>query len=263
MNDAINQVDLAFVVDTTGSMGPFLHAAQRQMVSMIHGLVSAADVAMRLGVVEYRDHPPQDRLLTRAVDFTADLRAGEATIGGLRHQGGGDGPEAVFDGVIAACNELNWRPHARRLIVLVGDAPPHGVGAPGDAFRTGCPCGQTIETVTATAEELRITLYALGLTSAVTASFQQLARFTGGEYFTAGHGDAAIQTLQKLLATEFGQLELDRAVLDEWTATGPEFLIDETARKLGRTSGDVAAAVTRLSARELLRVHQELQPASS
>jgi hypothetical protein len=137
------------------------------------------------------------------------------------------------------------------VAVLIGDAPPHGVGAGGDAFARGCPCGETIESVTALAEKQRVTLYALGLQAAARESFTKLARFTGGNYFDAAQGDAAIATLKQLVAAEFGHLDLDRAVLDEWNAGG-EFSIDDTARKVNRASGEVAASVTRLAARHLL-----------
>jgi hypothetical protein len=60
----LNEFDLAFVVDTTGSMGGLIAAAQRQMTEMIDALATAAAVDMRLGIVEYRDHPPQDSLIS-------------------------------------------------------------------------------------------------------------------------------------------------------------------------------------------------------
>src|SRR5690242_7915138 len=173
----INALDLAFVVDTTGSMGNLIGAAQRQMVAMIGEVARSAEVSLRLGVVEYRDHPPQDRLVFRVHPFTGDLKKAQAAINGLKADGGGDTPEAVLDGVLAACRDLKWRPHARRLAVLVGDAPPHGVGCGGDGFPRGCPCGETIDSVTAAAEEARVTLYALGLTPYVTESFGRLSRY--------------------------------------------------------------------------------------
>src|SRR5581483_5164750 len=122
----INAVDLAFVVDTTGSMGHLISAAQKQMIDLVGEVAGAAAIDLRLGVVEYRDHPPQDKLVARIHAFTADLPAARATINRLRADGGGDTPEAVLDGVLGACHELVWRPHARRLAVLVGDSPPHG-----------------------------------------------------------------------------------------------------------------------------------------
>jgi len=64
-------------------------------------------LGLRLAVVEYRDHPPQDNTFAaRAHAFTADLGRLRKTIDGLKPEGGGDAPESVFDGLRAACDEL-------------------------------------------------------------------------------------------------------------------------------------------------------------
>jgi hypothetical protein len=249
----INALDLAFVVDTTGSMRGLIAAAQRQMITMLDALSRTAGVAMRLGVVEYRDHPPQDPLVYRAHGLTADLATARKTIDGLEAAGGGDTPESVLDGVLATCRELKWREHARRIAVLVGDSPPHGVGAHGDGFPRGCPCGETIESVTAAAEEARVTFYALGLTHAVTESFTRLSTLTGGEFFAAGSGDAALDRLRALLEAEFGALDFDRRVLEAWNAQ-PGVALDELATALGSSRPAVSAALSRLGARRLLEV---------
>jgi Mg-chelatase subunit ChlD len=247
----INHLDLAFVVDTTGSMSGLIAAAQQQMIAMIDELSRAAAVDMRLAVVEYRDHPPQDQLVVRVHGFTGELRKAQKAIRGLAAQGGGDGPESVLDGVLAACRDLAWRPRSRRLAVLVGDAPPHGVGAAGDGFPGGCPCGETIESVTAAAERARVTLYALGLNGSVTDAFERLSRATGGEFFPAGHGDAAIARLKNILVGEFGNLEFDRRVLAE-RQRDAELSASALAERLASTRGAVAAAISRLERRELL-----------
>ena len=96
-------MDLAFVVDTTGSMGHLIHAAQQQMINLISEVTSAAAIDLRLAVVEYRDHPPQDTMVYRVHAFTADLKKARATINALSANGGGDTPESVLDGVLAAC----------------------------------------------------------------------------------------------------------------------------------------------------------------
>src|SRR5437879_5656506 len=128
MSDEINAVDLAFVVDTTGSMGGLITTAQSQMIKMLQELTKAADMRLNLGVVEYRDHPPQDKMVYRVYQLTEHMQKAQKVINGLEANGGGDAPEAVLDGIVAACKELAWRRSARRLLVLVGDAPPHGVG---------------------------------------------------------------------------------------------------------------------------------------
>src|ERR1051326_2055048 len=136
MNNEINAVDLAFIVDTTGSMGHLIGVARRQMIAMMQDLTQAASINLRLGIVEYRDHPPQDQMVYQVHAFTPNMAKAQQTIEQLKAEGGGDTPEAVLDGVVAACRELQWRKSARRLAVLVGDAPPHGVGAQGDSFTT-------------------------------------------------------------------------------------------------------------------------------
>ena len=85
----INQFDFAFVVDTTGSMGGLIKEAQRQMVEMVDTLATDVDIDMQLGVVEYRDHPPQDRMVYRTYDLTNNLKRVRKTINGLRVDGGG------------------------------------------------------------------------------------------------------------------------------------------------------------------------------
>jgi Mg-chelatase subunit ChlD len=251
----INGLDLAFVVDTTGSMGTFIQAAQRQMIALMEKMATAADVRLRVGLVEYRDHPPQDQMLYCVHAFTDDLGLAQKTINGLRAMGGGDGPEAVLDGLGAACRELGWRPHARRIAVLVGDAPPHGVGSPGDGFAKGCPCGQTVASVTALAEAQRVLVYALGLTSCVEESFGRLARWTGGEYFPAARADAALERLQEILRAEFGHLDFDARALAAWQAD-PDLTSEELASWLESTPGAVSAAWTRLASRRLLAARE-------
>jgi Mg-chelatase subunit ChlD len=247
----VHHFDLAFVVDTTGSMGSLIAAARRQMIDMMRDLSRAADVQMQLGVVEYRDHPPQDQMVYRVHGLTDKLSKAQKTIERLKADGGGDEPEAVLDGVLAACRELDWRSGARRIAVLVGDAPPHGMGRHGDGFPSGCPCGETIESVTAAAEEARVTLYALGLTRAVTESFGKLSRYTGGEFFAADQGDAVIAQLKEILGKEFGNLEFDRQVLSAWSQDSGSTL-DALAETLGSSRPAVSAAISRLGSRGLL-----------
>lgn len=249
----INAVDLAFVVDTTGSMGTLIEAAKRQMVQMMEELVRAAQIDLRLGIIEYRDHPPQDTLVYRVYKFTGNLKQAQKTIEGLSASGGGDGPESVLDGIWAACYELEWRRHARRLAVLVGDAPPHGVGGAGDGFRNGCPCGEDIDSVTRAAEETCVTVHALGLTAQVTESFGKISQLTGGQFFPVGKAETAIQHLAEILKQEFGKLELDKRVLAAWQSD-PEASTETLATELGCTRHEVSDSLVRLLSRDLIEI---------
>jgi hypothetical protein len=246
----VEALDLAIVIDTTGSMGGLIQAAQRRLVALIDELATSAEVKMRVGVVEYRDHPPQDTLVYRVHPLEGDRRRVETTINNLRAEGGGDAPEAVLDGVLAACRELDWRPHARRLGILVGDAPPHGMSGRWDAFPDGCPCGETIAGVSRAAEEARLTLYALGLTAEVAEPFTALSRLTGGDFFPAGRGEEAVARLVAILQSEFGEIELDRRVLTA-QFDRPDLGVAELAEIVAEGRHAVARSLVRLASRGL------------
>jgi hypothetical protein len=264
----LNQVDLAFVVDTTGSMGAFINVAQRQMIAMLQALSTPhpspsaqgergrgegakTPIDLRLGIVEYRDHPPQDHtFVARPHAFTSDLARAQKTINGLKPDGGGDAPEAVYDGLSGAC-ELEWRQHSQRLAVLIGDAPPHGCGGGGDGFPGGCPCGQSSDSITALLEQQGIALYAIGLTRLVNESFGRLARFTGGDYFQAEHGDAALQALEDVLAREFADIAFDLKVL-EYCSAHLDWTVDSICEALASSRGRLSASLSRLGRRGLI-----------
>lgn len=181
--DCINHFDLAFIVDTTGSMGGFISSAKQQMVDIIVDLVQRDNIDIRVAVVEYRDHPPQDSVLTKVHDFDTLMKM-KAVVNRLEIGGGGDHPEAVFDGIVAA-TKLEWRKHAKRTSILIGDAPPHGVGCSGDAFSCGCPCGETIGSTTEKMEAQSIILHSISLGHDAEASFKLLASLTGGTHYPA------------------------------------------------------------------------------
>lgn len=251
MRHEINAVDLAFVVDTTSSMTHLIETARQQMITMLQELAHAADINLWLGVVEYRDHPPQDTMVYKVYPFTEDLQAAQRTLQKLQAHGGGDAPEAVLDGIVAACHELTWWRHSRRLMVLVGDAPPHGVGYQGDAFSQGCPCGETIASTTRLAEEKRITIHSLGLTPAATRSFSEISYLTGGQFFSAQQAEKALEHIATLLKREFADLDIDRRVL-ALHRDAPEMSMEELATRLELSRHAISTSLVRLLSRDLL-----------
>ena len=54
-------------------------------------------------------------------------------LDGLIASGGGDGPEAQTAALADALN-LEWAEGAAKMVVLITDAPPHGIGEDGDGF---------------------------------------------------------------------------------------------------------------------------------
>lgn len=91
---------------------------------------SGEGISVKFGFVAYRDHPPQDNsYLTCSYDLTSEEEILEF-ITSLSAQGGGDYPEAVFDGLHVAAKHMSWRDSTHipslRYIFHIADAPPHG-----------------------------------------------------------------------------------------------------------------------------------------
>ncbi len=118
-------VDIAFVVDATGSMGDEIEYLKAELQDVI-GKVKEQnkDVFIRLGSVFYRDHG--DEYITRKSDLSDDIDNTITFIGEQHAGGGGDFPEAVDDALDVAVHNLNWSQNARsRILFLILDAPPH------------------------------------------------------------------------------------------------------------------------------------------
>ncbi|MCP3462377.1 VWA domain-containing protein [Bradyrhizobium sp. CCGUVB23] len=119
-------VEVAFVLDTTGSMSRLIEGAKRKIWSIATAIVdSNPDANIRMGLVAYRDIG--DEYVTTKIELTRDIQDLYANLLEFKARGGGDWPESVNEALDVAINKLQWTPGAesRRIVFLVGDAPPH------------------------------------------------------------------------------------------------------------------------------------------
>lgn len=119
-------VEVAFVLDTTGSMAGLIEGAKRKIWSIATAIVdSNPDADIRMGLVAYRDIG--DDYVTRSVELTSDIQDLYGRLLELQARGGGDWPESVNEALDVAVNKLRWSSGSdtRRIVFLVGDAPPH------------------------------------------------------------------------------------------------------------------------------------------
>jgi hypothetical protein len=122
-----NKVDLdvLFLLDSTGSMGDEIAALQSSLQSIadqIDDLRPRPD--LRFGLVTYRDRG--DQYVVKKADFTTSVWAFENRLGSIQANGGGDYPESLNEALFVAIHEMDWREEdCVRLVFLVADAPPH------------------------------------------------------------------------------------------------------------------------------------------
>lgn len=118
------QLDLALLVDTTGSMGDELEYLKVEIDSIAARVKTLfPNVDQRLALILYRDKG--DEYVTRTFDFTNSLTDFRRNLSRQSAGGGGDYPEAMQVGLEQA-TKLSWRDQkTARVMFLVGDAPPH------------------------------------------------------------------------------------------------------------------------------------------
>ncbi len=119
--------DIAFVVDTTGSMSDDIAAVKARANDIIDAIFDNA-LNSRIAVVGYND-PSTNTYLSFTNQPKIDDRksAARSAINSISTGGGGDFPEAVNAGLIRALSggAGEWRSDASaRRIILFGDAPP-------------------------------------------------------------------------------------------------------------------------------------------
>ena len=121
---------ICFVIDGTGSMRTDIDRARvsvRQLISIYEKRGNPAVFK----IVIYRDHCdggkiieqfPRESIFTPKHDTISDF------LNNIRAHGGGDGPEAVLDGLATATTKCDWTTSEgfTNIIIHIYDAPPHG-----------------------------------------------------------------------------------------------------------------------------------------
>jgi hypothetical protein len=249
------KLDVAFVVDTTGSMKDDIKAVKDSLFEIVSHITSRTkDLEIRFGVVSYRDHPPQDRsYVTKVFDFTEHVKRVHKLIADLQPSEGGDTPEAVADGLFDARTKLSWEKDAYKVVLLVGDAPPHGkkYNAIGDDyFVDGCPDGHDpIEEVQQLRKDYGTTVFIFicGCNPLVESSFRQIAdSVDGGKYYSLLEANELPEAILQILEGVSDLIEADRKVLSYYELNDGIFDLGEAASTMGLEVRELKTSLSRL-----------------
>lgn len=166
-------IDLAFCIDTTGSMQGELDAVKsktKEIVAQLGG--SKPTPVIRVAVVAFRDRG--DEYVTKVFPFTEDIDKVVKDIQELQANGGGDAPEAVNEALHSAVHQLAWSTDKKTVkqLFLIGDAGPNQY--PND-FKWETECQQAI------GQGIQINTVACdGLATDDNQIFQKIAKLTDG-----------------------------------------------------------------------------------
>lgn len=237
-------LDIALVVDTTGSMGDeivYLQAELDAIATEVEAAYPAAET--RWALIVYRDEG--DEYVTRVFDFRG-VDALRSDLGRQAAGGGGDYPEAS-DAALEDATNLAWREDAAtaRLAFWVADAPHH-------AERTG----RLVEAVR-TAALLDVHIYPVassGVDETTERSMRSAAQVTGGRYlFLTDDSGVGGSHLEPTLPCYFVTL-LSDAMLRMIDVEMSGVYREPTADQIIRTGGDPSDGACTLGSGEVVRI---------
>lgn len=120
------RIEVAFALDATGSMGPWIREARERIRAIADDLATGEPRPdVRFALVTYRDRG--DDYVTRKHPFTRDISKMRRQLDETTANGGGDTPEAVLEALTVAVDDLGWSTSDQdvvKLVYLVGDAAP-------------------------------------------------------------------------------------------------------------------------------------------
>lgn len=163
-----NNLDVVFLLDTTGSMSSQI-AASKQFASEMADAIEAANG--RVALVTYRD---AGDVYTARIDapLTDELDVFKHALNLQYASGGGDYPEATLHALMTAFDGLDWRDGATKAAILLTDAGYH------DPDRVD---GSTRESVAARSLEIDpVNVYAV-VPSYLESTYAPLTQATSGK----------------------------------------------------------------------------------
>lgn len=169
------RIEVAFVLDTTGSMSGLIEGAKKKIWSIASNLIDLKpQPEIRFGLIGYRDRG--DEYITKTYDLTEDVQLIYGRLLEFRAAGGGDNPESVNQALAEAVNDLSWSEDEDvfRVIFLVGDAPPQM------QYANDTPYPETLRA--AVAADIVVNAIQAGDQRATTPIWKEIAQLGGGEF---------------------------------------------------------------------------------
>ncbi len=175
--------DLVLVIDATASMEHWFKPTTEVLNTFVNSVASEIGTGekktpFRVGLLFYRDRklsPPSCDLgfITRwEVELTDQVASVTSALVEAHeaHCDSDEAAEAVFDGLSRAVQDPKWSDGHFKVVLLIGDAPPHN-----PANQDKNPLGLTVGHITKMSRERNIRFLTFKIGDTDTTEFQQLA----------------------------------------------------------------------------------------
>lgn len=171
------EIELVFVLDTTGSMEGLINGAKTKIWGIVNDVLQnqGKDSKVKIGLIGYRDRG--DEYVTKITQLSENIDEVYEELMGFVADGGGDTPEDVRRALHEGINVIQWSTSqdTSQIMFLVGDAPPH-------TDYKDYP--STVDTAKKAKEKgIIINTIQCGNLTHTDKFWKEISQYAGGEYF--------------------------------------------------------------------------------
>jgi hypothetical protein len=233
MSEKLGQLDLVFIVDNTGSMGPYIQNVKTKILEIIR-TIKKEELChrLRVGLVSYRDHPPEETTyITQKYELSSDTSKIEQNVLQMDASGGGDGPEAVST-ALQVMNKMEFLNESAKIAVLIGDAPPHGVES-GDRWPQGTPDGAKWDAEAKKSFDKGIIVHTVGCFPEITnyqkgvETYEKIAGLSQGRFIPLEKAELLVNIITGLAVEEIDKIAIQKSILEDLGVSMEDFPADE------------------------------------
>lgn len=178
----MEKIYIGITFDTTGSMYPCLAQVRRNIVNTVNRLFSDIPNLM-ISIIAHGDYCDAKKPYTiKMLDFTDDRSRIVDFVKNVEPTSGGDADECYELVLNQARTQLSWEGGSKKILMVVGDANPHGVNYPDNKnhidWKNECKL----------LNDMNVKIYSVhcmsGIRSSSSPFYKGMAQMTSGAYLT-------------------------------------------------------------------------------
>lgn len=118
-------LSIVFIIDTTGSMDPYIEGVQKRAIEFSN-ILKSKGIDFQLGLIGFGDLLEKEK--PSVYKFTTDIEKFQKRVRKIPRTSGGDIPESSLDAIETALmliGKTKSDKYQRHIFILITDAPPH------------------------------------------------------------------------------------------------------------------------------------------
>lgn len=170
MTEAPKNVNVVFLIDTTGSMDTYITGVQDRAIEFSN-ILNSKGVDFNLGLIGFGDLYEKEK--PSVYSFTTDVALFQKQVKNIPRTYGGDIPESSLDALETGLALAATKTGGANIFILITDAPPH----------VPTKSGRSVEDMCDMLERAKVTTYVVARRDPESlAAFEPLVRSTGKYY---------------------------------------------------------------------------------